>query len=120
MNTNTIENLTRTWTHGTGILVDHLEQAQAAGATLRTTATRAWLVAGKAPAVLVACGEIVQAWDEDGPHTGRCGAPVAVWADGQMGTGCAAHDLGPEHLETCEHGMSKALCAGPGHYPMDR
>jgi len=116
-----LDHLTRTYGTATapGILLDHLDLALEAGAVLHITSRWGWLTTGKGQARRVVCGDLVEWADEDGLRDGRCGQPVIVH-DGALGTGCPAHDLGADWDKSCEHGMSLALCAGPGHYPADR
>ena len=45
---------------------------------------------GKTVAYPVVCSEIIEVWDEDGRHSGRCGFP-ALDATGT----CPAHDPRP-------------------------
>jgi hypothetical protein len=118
----TIDSLTNVYGTSTapGILIDHLQDAEALGMVLHVTERWGWLTSGKGQARRVVCGDIVELRTEDGVIDARCGHPVVTWAPGVLGTGCPAHDLGPAHADTCPHGMSAALCAGPGHYPMDR
>jgi hypothetical protein len=97
-----------------GILIDHVGALSHLGAT-RVVGESVWFVphaGGRAYPVL--CGDIIEYRHEDGISDGRCGHRVVAG-----GTGCQGHDLGPDHLKECEHGLSLALCAGPSHYPMD-
>lgn len=99
------------WTEG--ILTDHLFRAAYAGF--------AEVIADNGTATIegfpVLCGEIVLIHTEDGPIDGRCGQPAVITSDGDL-LWCEAHTLFG-YRDDCEHGMSAALCAGPGHYPMD-
>jgi hypothetical protein len=115
-----LDDMTRTWGQATapGILIDHAAEAVQMGATLHTTERWGWLTSGKGQARRVVCGDLVEWGDEDGLREGRCGYPVVVH-EGRLGTGCGAHDLGPDWGKTCPHGLSLALCSGPGHYPAD-
>lgn len=63
-----------------GVLFDHLEGFDAAGGTVRGAASgkgHMWAVVdGRAYPVV--CSEIIEVSTEDGPSTGRCGAPCEV------------------------------------------
>jgi hypothetical protein len=102
-------------TNRRGILFDHLGELEAAGLTTRPSlcGTKWWIVSPETTTIAtpVLCGAIVEWFDEDGLRDGRCGRPVAPGDNG-----CSGHNI-PEGY--CAHGMSAALCAGPGHYPMD-
>lgn len=112
-----LENLEWVWgpRNTRGILIDQLPEAQAAGLVVRTGAHGDFVVspAVTCRAVRVLCGHLVTWADEDGLRDGRCGSPIVPG-----GNGCPAHNI--EDEGTCSHGMSAALCAGPGHYPADR
>jgi hypothetical protein len=98
-----------------GILIDALPKAQAAGLVVVSGAHADYVASRNVThrAVKVLCGHLVEWLDEDGRRDGRCGQPIVPG-----GNGCPAHDL---DMDTqCEHGLSASLCAGPGHYPMDR
>jgi hypothetical protein len=97
-----------------GIISEHVGAAERAGGRAHVTASgRMWITDGKGAAILVVCSELVEIATEDGPIVGRCG--LAINAD--WGT-CTTHYV--DMQGTCEHGLSAGLCAGPGHYPMDR
>jgi hypothetical protein len=97
----------------TGILSEHLNLALDAGFDINTGVDGDYVTDFEGDTALVLCSEIIEIRHEDGISDGRCGLPVIPdqWA-------CEGHwfDMEP----TCDHGMSLALCAGPGHYPMDR
>lgn len=99
-----------------GILSDHLRDAEAHGLVIVHMKNGSSWVTYKAvnPALAarVLCSEIVWITTEDGRMDGRCGNPTVD------GYACARHAL-PDVEGTCEHGMSAALCAGPGHYPAE-
>lgn len=70
----------------TGVLVDHAHRL--VDATVRVFASGAVYAVpsgGGAP-VPVVCGDLIELHTEDGPMSGRCGAPV----DGDRGA-CAGH-----------------------------
>lgn len=76
-----------------GLLSEHLDLFQRAGGEHRMSDTggAGWALV-EAPdggwiAYPVVCSELVQVWTEDGPTSGRCGAP-AIHATGT----CYAHD----------------------------
>ena len=97
----------------TGILSEHLNLALDAGFDLKTGIDGDYVKDFEGDTALVVCSELIAIHDEDGTHSGRCGQPVvpdSAFCDGHW------MDLEP----SCDHGMSLALCAGPGHYPMDR
>jgi hypothetical protein len=95
-----------------GILSDHLHHALDAGFGFKTGVDGDYVKDFDGDTALVLCSEIIEIHTEDGISDGRCGLPVipGQWA-------CEGHwfDLDV----ACRHGMSAALCAGPGHYPMD-
>jgi hypothetical protein len=65
------------------------------------------------PAVRVVCSEVIEIGTEDGPVSGRCGAPTI---DGYFCEG-HAEQYGVEYDGMlCEHGLSMWLCSGPMHY----
>lgn len=77
----TIEDLTGLYGPGpftAGIISDHLHLAEKNPALrVHVTANRMWVVpvaGGKAVPVL--CSEVIEVRDEDGVHSGRCGAPA--------------------------------------------
>jgi hypothetical protein len=95
-----------------GVLIDHLYLFTET-AKVKVIGDSEWITpvdGGRAYPVV--CGDIVMFDTEDGPTDGRCGRKVVAG-----GTGCPEHNI-PD-LGECEHGLSKALCAGPSHYPMD-
>lgn len=102
-----------------GILTENLDRALKAGFATMINADGTLHVYDdeSGEAVLLVCSELVEVWTEDGRIIGRCGQPAIANATGDW-IWCEGHDL-PEWGEDCEHGLSLALCAGPGHYPMD-
>jgi len=82
-----------TWT--TGILTERLYEAEQAGLLVHRTASGRLYVTGPrgGAAVPVLCSELVDIYTEDGPMTGRCGAPaVETDIDGErVAFGCPGH-----------------------------
>ena len=76
------------WDWTTGVLTDHLGDAEAAGMLVHTSSRGFAFVTGPkgGKAVPVLCGEIIDMPTEDGPGTGRCGLPAK---DGELG--CPGH-----------------------------
>jgi hypothetical protein len=73
----------------TGILVDVLDRALAAGLVARTmpASGRVYLTGARGGRCLpVVCGDIIEIWTEDGRMDGRCGLPIVA----DRGA-CAAH-----------------------------
>lgn len=73
-----------------GILIDHVDAAQRAGHVLvRTGSGHGWMhPATGGRAIRVVCGELIKISTEDGPVSGRCGAPAL------LDTGrCDVHDV---------------------------
>ena len=113
---NTTGNYGPRWTEG--ILTDHLDAAVEAGLQLRAQSDgTAILTNSDGDSWQLVCSDVVLIATEDGPITGRCGEPAIRNANGEF-IWCRGHDM-PEWGQDCPHGMSAALCAGPGHYPMD-
>jgi hypothetical protein len=106
----------------TGILSEHRSLAAIAGLRERKLAAgTSWLVAADGRAFPVLCSELIEVATEDGPVSGRCGA----LASDPLGM-CPGHTYAatgseePDIEESCPHGLSAWLCAGPlGHYPTD-
>jgi len=97
-----------------GVLSDHAARAREAGLVIRTLSNGStWVYAtGGGRAVRLVCSEIIWIDHEDGRSDGRCGLPTVD------GFRCAGHYI-EDDGSTCEHGLSAALCAGPGHYPTE-
>lgn len=60
-----------------GLLSEHTDAFTAAGGTIGESITgRAWAVLPDGRALPVVCSEIIRVETEDGPVSGRCGAPA--------------------------------------------
>lgn len=104
------------WTEG--ILTENFDRAMKAGLELFVLDDGTAILHDDLDCALLVCSELVEVWTEDGRIIGRCGKPAIANESTNEWIWCEGHDL-PEWGEDCEHGLSKALCAGPGHYPMD-
>ena len=106
------------WTEG--VLTEHIGRLAEAGLGTIVDADGSVHVydSDTDEAVLLVCSELVEIQTEDGRIIGRCGkAAIRNESVGEW-IWCSTHDM-PDWGKTCQHGMSAALCAGPGHYPMD-
>lgn len=78
-----------------GVLSEHVHRAVGDGCEERQDGDRHYIVDAYGATVTVVCSELIRVYTEDGPITGRCGAPVD-----KRGYACEGHADEIEHYRS--------------------